>query len=75
MRSTRSAAVLAIVLLALGACAQGDEDTASETPAASPRDRALLDAARQPLDRAHAVEDITAGRKGELDQQIEATSE
>jgi hypothetical protein len=81
MRSTRSAAAMAMataiatVLLALGACAQGDGDKAPATPAVSPGDRALLDAARQPLDRAHAVEDITAGRKGDLDQQIDASAE
>ena len=73
MRSIGIGRVIAIALgtvaLVLGACTQ-DQPEETEDPASG--NRVLLDAAQQPLDRARAVEDIAAGRKGDLDQQMEA---
>jgi hypothetical protein len=69
-RTERRAIAIITVALALGACAGGDPDEAPEVDAESSRDRALLDAAQQPLDRARGVQDIAAGRKGDLDAQI-----
>ncbi|MCC7258810.1 MAG: hypothetical protein IT486_10615 [Gammaproteobacteria bacterium] len=38
-------------------------------------DRVLLESARAPLERAHAVEDIAAGRREELDAAVEAAGD
>lgn len=72
MKAIRTAAVIAAVsaALVLGGCAGNESDESAQADSAPPRDRALLDAARQPLDRAHAVEEITAGRKAKLDEEI-----
>lgn len=61
--------------LALGGCGGKNSETekATEPAADTSQDRALLNAAQEPLDRAHEVEDIAAGRKGQLDEEIKAS--
>ena len=62
--------LLALALvLALSGCGGGDAP--DEQAGADTGDHALLDAAKEPLDKAHAVEDISAGRKAQLDEEIE----
>jgi hypothetical protein len=58
--------------LALGGCggAGTENKTAPEPAADSSQNRELLNAVKEPLDRAHEVEDIAAGRKGQLDEDI-----
>ena len=61
--------------LALGGCGgAGTENKTTPEPAAdSSQNRELLNAVQEPLDRAHAAEDIAAGRKGQLDEDIKAS--
>ena len=63
---------MAIIALAFGGCDGAVSDKGPEPDAGVAHDRALLDAVQQPLERAHGVDDIAAGRKGELDQEIDA---
>jgi hypothetical protein len=70
-----AAIAMATVALALSACAADESDQTAETEAAASGDRALLDAAQRPLDRARGVEDIAAGRKGDLDEDIERSEQ
>ena len=65
---------VAMTALTVGGCGGAESDKAPDPTTGSTQDRALLDAVQQPLDRAHGVEDIAAGRKGELDQQIEGAA-
>ena len=51
--------------LALPGCGGG------RVPEEQAGDHALLDAAREPLEKAREVEDISAGRKGQLDDEID----
>ncbi len=65
---------MATLVLALGACGGAPEsDEASADDAAEHRH--LLDAARQPLERARQVEDITALRKEQLNQELETAGD
>ena len=70
---------IAMTALALGGCGGAESDKTPEPATGAARDRtqdrALLNAVQQPLDRAHEVEDIAAGRKGELDKEIEQAAE
>lgn len=52
-----------------------DNEKAPEAQADSSQDRALLNAVQEPLDRAHAVEDIAAGRKGQLDEELKESEQ
>ena len=63
--------------LALGGCggAGPENEKAPEPTADSSQDRALLNAVQEPLDRAHGVEDIAAGRKGQLDEDIKESEQ
>ena len=53
-----------VVALALSGCG-GDAAPEGETD-----DHALLDAAQEPLDKAREVEDVSAGRKAQLDEEL-----
>jgi hypothetical protein len=75
MRSISKLAAAVALILALGACAADEPDEAAATDAAGSRNRALLDAAQQPLDRARAVEDVAAGRREDLDRQIDTSAD
>jgi hypothetical protein len=61
--------------LAMCACGAPQGDTGPNKADESAANRALLDAAEQPLERARAVEDIAAGRKAELDGAIEESAQ
>ena len=52
------------VALALPGCG-------GKAPEEQAGDQALLDAAQEPLEKAREVEDISAGRKAQLDEEIE----
>jgi hypothetical protein len=60
---------IALGALALAGC--GGAGTQEPAADAGPPEGVLLDSARAPLERAHEIEDITAGRKGQLDDEIE----
>jgi hypothetical protein len=72
MNSIGIAIAMVAASLALGGCGgAGTENNAAPEPAAdSSQNRELLNAVKEPLDRAHEVEDIAAGRKGQLDEDI-----
>lgn len=65
--------VMAVAVL--GLCGCGGADPGQEPEADAERNRALLDAAEQPLMRAREVEHISAARKGQLDEEIEGAEE
>lgn len=56
-----------VLALALAACGGPPAD---EAPGEEREPGVLLESARQPLERAGAVEDLAAGRKDALDAQI-----
>ena len=66
-----------IVIAALAACAGPDpgEVGAADEDEASGDHQHLLEAARQPLDRARQAQDISAARKSQLDQELEAAGD
>ena len=74
MISRTIAISIALTALTLAGCGGSGSGKAPDTQTTSGQDRELLEAVKQPLDRAHEVEDITAGRKGELDKQIESAN-
>ena len=53
---------LAVLALAISGCGGGSAPAEDQ--------HALLDAAQEPLDKAREVEDISAGRKAQLDEEI-----
>jgi hypothetical protein len=55
------------VALSLAGCGGGK----APEEQADAGDHALLDAAREPLEKAHEVEDVSAGRKAQLDEEID----
>jgi len=71
MRLPWISALFATVAVALCGCDRAaDGGTDATAVGSEPADAALLDAARQPLERARGVEDIAAGRKAALDEDI-----
>lgn len=58
-----------LVLAACGGADPGDEPARTEAPQSG----VLLDYAQRPLERAKGVEDLSAGRREELDEQVEAS--
>lgn len=65
-RSRRGLSVATAVVL-VGGCGGANPPPADTSSA----DRALLESAERPLQRAHDAEEISAQRKTELDQKIE----
>lgn len=63
--------LVAAVLVALGAGACDGGGREPETSAGPEGEGVLLDSARQPLERAREVEDLTRQRKDHLDHSIE----
>jgi hypothetical protein len=64
--------LLSAAILVLAACGEPD---AGDAPARTdaPENGVLLDYAQRPIERAKGVEDLSAERRGELDEQIEAS--
>jgi len=64
---------LAVAVLGLAGCAQpADHAPVQQEEAGS---TVLLDSAREPLDRARQVEDLTGQRKAELDEAIDSAGD
>ncbi len=73
MNAIRGLAIGAMIAaFMLGGCSGEDSGGSTEPADAAGQNRELLNAVKQPLDRAHEVEDISAARKGELDREIES---
>ena len=70
----RTVAMIGVAALLLSACDGAGKETGQNAEQEPTENRALLDAAQRPLERAHEVEDIGAGRKGDLDEQIESAA-
>lgn len=64
-----------MVLIASCALAGCGKSEAPAPAADAEPEGVLLDAAREPLERARAVEDISAERKSALDEQIDGAAE
>jgi hypothetical protein len=58
-----------LVLAACGGADPGDEPAPTDTPQSG----VLLDYAQRPMERARGIEDLAAGRRDELDEQVEAS--
>lgn len=68
--------IMVAMALALGACGGAQESEGeSEAPAEAAQNRHLLEAARQPLERARQAEEVSAARKGQLDDEIQAAGD
>lgn len=64
-----------VMALAMCACGAPQGDAGRDKAQAPDDNRALLDAAQRPLEKARAVEDISAARKEGLDSAIEDASQ
>ena len=71
MKNWPAAIIVITVLAGCGGPDPGDVSAADEDEASGDHQH-LLDAARQPLDRARQVEDASATRKSQLDQELDA---
>lgn len=67
--------IAALMLCGCGGTGTEESYDAAQPPAAPTENRALLDAVQRPLERAREVDDLAAGRKGELDEQIEGAAQ
>ncbi|MBM4197057.1 MAG: hypothetical protein FJ197_08175 [Gammaproteobacteria bacterium] len=63
--------IVALVLTLASACGGPPANESGSSTEPDTDHTALRDAVQEPLDRASAVGDITAGRKGELDEAME----
>lgn len=75
MKSLVIPVLIAAGAMAAGGCAGPGEDAHDRAGRTGSTDRALLDAATQPLDRARQVEGIAAGRNAVLDDEIEGSTQ
>lgn len=68
----RNSSVVALLLAAgIGGCGGGGGTAGESGESGSDEHRLLRDAAEVPLERARAVEDLAAGRRGDLDEAVE----
>lgn len=67
-------AMALVLMLLLGGCGSAD-DAGTAGDDTGEDHRHLLDAAREPLDKARQVEDISASRKDRIDAELEAAGD